>query len=106
MGDRASHRKALELVTNNSLLNHILAFLHVCPMSVLELAPDGLTNVQYYQNCFESMLPVMVTSNEQVRRAAAKVEHRVFANTAIMDHFTQSDRVKDSGFKQYYWTLT
>lgn len=107
MGDRASHRKALEMVSNNSLLNHILAFLLVCPMSILESVPEGADKVEYYQVCFfEAMLPCMVTSNEQVRRAAVKVEDRIYSNPAIMDEFNKSEKVKDFAFKQYVWTLT
>lgn len=106
MGDRASHRKGLELVSNNSLLNHILAFLQVCPMNILETPPEGDTNIEYYQAYFEAMLPCMVTSSEQVRRAAAKVEDRIFADPAIMEEFANSDKLKDPGFKHYYWTLT
>lgn len=106
MGDRASHRKGLELVSNNSLLNHILAYLQVCPMNILETPHEGSTPMEYYQAYFEAMLPCMVTSSEQVRRAAAKVEDRIFANPTIMDVFSNSDKVKDTGFKQYFWTLT
>lgn len=106
MGDRASHRKGLELVSNNSLLNHILAFLNVCPMSILESAPEGVVKVEYYQAYFEAMLPCMVTSNEQVRRATAKVEDRIFANPVLMEEFIKSDKLRDASFKHYVWTLT
>lgn len=106
MGDRVSSRKGLELVSNNSLLNHILAFLHVCPMSILESTPEGTNRIEYYQTCFEAMLPCIVTSNEQVRRAAAKVEDRIYLNPKIMEEFHKSDKIRDVAFKQYFWTLT
>lgn len=106
IGDQASQRKALELVSNNSLLHHILAFLLACPIEIIERGPEGMSKAVGYQTCFEAILPCLITPNDQVRRTALKVMDRVFANADIMAVFGESDKVKDPTFKKYLWTLT
>lgn len=75
-------------------------------MGILETAPDGVVTGDYHQSYFEALLPCMITANEQVRRATAKVEDRIFANPVLMEQYIKSDKLKEASFKQYVWTLT
>lgn len=105
-GDHGSSRKALELVDNNSMLHHIISFLCVCPLDVYVTVPEHKDRHQYFEESFECFLPCLVTSNEQVRRLAAKVTVRGFGSGTIMDSLRISKRICSLGFKQKFWKLT
>jgi neurofibromin 1 len=106
VGDHGSSRKALELVDNNSMLHHIISFLCVCPVEVFVTIPEHKERNEYFEESFESFLPCLVTSNEEVRRLAAKVVVRVFGNTFIMESLRASKRIRSLTFKQKFWKLT
>lgn len=105
-GDHGSSRKALELVDNNSMLHHIISFLCVCPLDVYVTVPENKERHQYFEESFECFLPCLVTSNEEVRRLAAKVTVRGFGSGTIMDSLRISKRICSLGFKQKFWKLT
>src|SRR4051812_44039619 len=92
-GDHGSSRKALELVDNNSMLHHIIRFLCVCPIDVFVSVPEHRDKIEFFEECFESFLPCLVTSNEPVRRLAAQVTERVFGNSIIMESLRASARI-------------
>ncbi|KAH8778819.1 GTPase-activator protein for ras-like GTPase [Diaporthe sp. PMI_573] len=106
VGDHGSSRKALELVDNNSMLHHIISFLCVCPVEVFVTIPEHKERNEYFEESFESFLPCLVTSNEEVRRLAVKVVVRVFGNTFIMESLRASKRIRSLTFKQKFWKLT
>ncbi|KKY30300.1 putative ras gtpase activator [Diaporthe ampelina] len=106
VGDHGSSRKALELVDNNSMLHHIISFLCVCPIDVFVKVPEHRKKNEFYEESFESFLPCLVTSNEQVRRLAAQVTVRVFGSTVIMESLRASERICSLAFKQKFWKLT
>lgn len=106
VGDHGSSRKALELVDNNSMLHHIISFLGVCPLGVFVTIPEHREKNEYFEESFESFLPCLVTSNEEVRRLAAQVTVRVFGSANIMESLRASKRICSLAFKQKFWKLT
>lgn len=106
VGDHGSSRKALELVDNNSMLHHIISFLCVCPIDVFVSIPERKEKNEFFEESFESFLPCLVTSNEEVRRLAAKVTVRGFGSDTIMDSLRVSKRICSLAFKQKFWKLT
>ncbi|KUI58000.1 Neurofibromin [Cytospora mali] len=105
-GDQGSSRKALELVNNNSILHHILAFLCACPKDIFNSVPEGRDQTEFYEGNFESFLPCLVTSNELIRQTAARVMERILADPIIMEPLRLSKRFASLEFKQKFWKLT
>ncbi|KAK7731831.1 Ras GTPase activating protein ira2, partial [Cytospora paraplurivora] len=106
VGDQGSSRKALELVNSNSILLHILEFLCVCPIEILETIPDGKDPTEYHQDKFEAFLPCLITSNEVVRQTAARVMERILVAPSIMDRLRLSKKIGSLEFKQKFWNFT
>lgn len=106
VGDQGSSRKALEFINNNSILQHILAFICVCPIDILNAVPAGTTATEFFEERFESFLPCLITSNESVRRMAARIMERILGSATIMGSLSLSKRIDSIEFKQKFWKVT
>lgn len=59
-----------------------------------------------YQSHFEAFLPCLVTSDDDIRRAASKMAARYFSDEKMMEDWGKSDKLSSSAFKQSVWKLT
>lgn len=101
-----SHRKALELVNHNTLLNHMLVFLQACPFKFVSGMPEERSATTVYQERFDALLPCLLTPNEHVRRSAAAVLDRAFTNKKVLEEWHRSETLTSFPFKEKVWKLT
>lgn len=106
MGDAVSHRKALELINNNSLIHHMLTFLVAVPFESIASTPTNDVKHISYQERFDSIMPCLLTSNEPIRRSASKVVDRIFGFPQIMEEWKKSEAPSSLEFKRNIWSLT
>lgn len=101
------HRKALEIVNNNTLLHHMLTFLGTVPWDAIdESMPTSQSKTTTYQERFDAILPCLLTPNEHVRRTASKVVSRAFAKVHVMDDLCKSDKLSSLEYKRHLWSFT
>lgn len=96
----------------------MLAFLVAVPLEAITppFEPDGTTashglkHASYkhtsYQERFDSLVPCLLSSNEQIRRSASKVIDRIFSFPEIMEAWKQSESLESFTFKRNVWSLT
>lgn len=59
-----------------------------------------------YQERFDSIVPCLLSSNEQIRRLATKVIDRIFSYPELMDAWKNTQSMESFTFKQNVWSLT
>ncbi|KAF3766021.1 hypothetical protein M406DRAFT_256777 [Cryphonectria parasitica EP155] len=106
----APHRKALELVNNNNLIQHILTYLNVCPSNLFteeaSTSGDKAAVAVDYQGYFEDFLPCLVTSDDEIRRPASKMMTRIFSNAKLMDEWSKSGWFSSPEIRERIWRTT
>lgn len=84
----------------------MLLFLNACPFKLAAMSPYGRDPTSVYQERFDALLPCLVTPNEHVRRSAAAILDRAFANQEILANWQKSEVLNSFQFKEKIWKLT
>ncbi len=107
IGDNGAPRKSVEAGSSIVMTCNILNFLDASPMTLFEGAPEGGNERdEFFEENFESFISCMIASDQSVRRLAAGVGRRLFADEAILKSIRTSKKLETQQFKGTFWKLT
>ena len=107
IGDQTATRKAVESASSIAMVCNILSFLDASPSTLFHCGPDSPPDrEECFDDNFEAFVSCMIAADESVRRLAAGVAKRLFADETVLKSAAASGRLSSPHFKSNFWKLT